>query len=84
MNSNIEKKHEENPVLMCLCFRCASTFYNIPGYHVKRHDYYQVEKDVCTFCNSRTGYDYEITRKSNVRKVNLSQNRTFAKGAHHG
>lgn len=38
---------------ICLCSKCASAFYDIPSYKIMRKDPYQVNKDLCTYCNSR-------------------------------
>ena len=52
---------------ICLCPSCASAFYNIPSYRIVRKDPYQTNKDFCTYCSSRLGYDFLVFRKSNVQ-----------------
>ena len=66
---------------MCLCPTCASTFYNIPSYRIYRKNPYQCQKDVCTYCSSRLGYDFLISEMSNVRKPRCVANRTLESGA---
>lgn len=54
---------------LCLCGVCAHHFYNSPASHIRRKDPYQLEKDVCTFCNVRYGFDYIVSsRNANMRK----------------
>ena len=48
---------------LCLCGRCASDFYNVPGHYIKRVDKDQTVKETCTYCNSRLGYDYIIVQE---------------------
>lgn len=53
---------------LCLCRACASAFYNIPSYRIVRKDPYQTEKEVCTYCGIRLGYDFLVSTKANVQK----------------
>ena len=39
-------------------------FYGSGAYSLRRIDPQQTEKDTCTYCNQRTGYDYEIIPKN--------------------
>lgn len=48
---------------LCLCGRCASDFYNVPGHYIKRVDKDQKVKETCTYCNSMLGYDYIIVQE---------------------
>ena len=43
---------------------CADNFYGSGAYSLRRIDPQQTEKDTCTYCNQRTGYDYEIIPKN--------------------
>ena len=52
---------------LCLCSFCAHTFYDMAEYRIVRKDPYQTEKEPCTYCSIRLGYDFVITRKSSVR-----------------
>ena len=62
----MEKTNKE--MELCLCPACASAFYDIPSYRIIRKDPYQVEKETCTYCGSRQGYDFLISKRSNVQK----------------
>lgn len=66
MNTNTMDKYVEEMEL-CLCQRCASAFYDIPSYKIMRKDPYQINKDLCTYCNSRLGFDFLICKRTNVQ-----------------
>ena len=53
-------RKDRNPIELCLCACCANQFYSSPGFYIERIDPYQVDKDVCTFCNYRPGFDYLV------------------------
>ena len=53
---------------LCLCSRCASDFYNMDGYKIKRVDMLQTSKDICTFCSYRRGYDFYVWPVSSTRR----------------
>ena len=46
---------------LCLCSACAENFYGSGAYLLRRVNPVQVEKEMCTYCNQRIGFDYEIT-----------------------
>ena len=48
---------------MSLCGKCASQFYDLPDHKIRRVDYNQEVKEPCMFCNTRHGYDYDITTR---------------------
>lgn len=52
-----------NKLIICLCRTCAENFYGSGAFVLRRVNADQTEKDTCTYCNSRKGFDYEITRK---------------------
>lgn len=52
-----------NKLILCLCRTCAENFYGSGAFVLQRVNADQTEKDTCTYCNSRKGFDYEITRK---------------------
>ena len=56
----IHRKVVGEPMELCLCSRCASQFYNSPNHFIKRVDPFQAEKEPCTYCNYRYGYDFLI------------------------
>ena len=51
-------------LILCLCNTCADKFCGSGAYSLRRIDPQQTEKDTCTYCNQRTGYDYEIIPKN--------------------
>ena len=50
-------------LILCLCGTCADNFYGTGAYYLRRIDPQQIEKDTCTYCNQRKGYDYELIPK---------------------
>lgn len=53
-----------NKLILCLCRTCAENFYGSGAFVLRRVNAEQTEKDICTYCNSRKGFDYEIFPKS--------------------
>ncbi len=51
-------------LILCLCRTCADNFYGTGAYSLRRVDPQQIEKDTCTYCNQRKGYDYELISKN--------------------
>ena len=67
---------DNNEMELCLCRACASSFYNIHEYRIRRKDPYQFIKEPCTYCGFRFGYDFIIARKmSSVRMFQNVRNR---------
>ena len=56
---------EEVPenLIMCLCPACANNFYGTGSYYLRRVHPERVEKDICTYCGQRPGFDYEVVKK---------------------
>ena len=52
-----------NKLILCLCRTCAENFYGSGAFVLRRVNAEQTEKDTCTYCNSRKGFDYELIRK---------------------
>lgn len=75
----LEKTNKDMEI--CLCPSCASTFYDIPSYKIIRKDPYQVDKELCTYCNSRLGYDFLISKRANVQIPRKHVIRTLESGA---
>ena len=50
-------------LILCLCSACADNFYDTSAYSLRRIDPQQTEKDTCTYCNQRKGFDYEVIPK---------------------
>ncbi len=46
--------------LMVLCPRCRQNLQNTGEYSIRRADYLQASKDICTFCQTRYGFDYYV------------------------
>lgn len=46
--------------LMCLCHKCRRD-YITAGFSVRKAQIYQIEMDVCTRCNYRSGFDYFVS-----------------------
>ena len=53
-----------NKLILCLCRTCAENFYGSGAFILHRVNPEQTEKDTCTYCNSRKGFDYEIIPKN--------------------
>ena len=56
---------EETPknLIMCLCPACANNFYGTGSYYLRRVHPGRVEKDICTYCGQRPGFDYEVVKR---------------------
>ena len=56
---------EETPknLIMCLCPACANNFYGTGSYYLRRVHPGRVEKDICTYCGQRPGFDYEVIKR---------------------
>lgn len=52
-----------NKLILCLCSTCANNFYGSGAFALRRVNPAQAEKDTCTYCGQRKGFDYEIIRK---------------------
>lgn len=50
-------------MLLTLCRKCHQTFCDSGDYLVYRSDFRQEEREPCTICNTRTGYDYKVVSK---------------------
>ena len=57
-----------NRLQLCLCSTCADNFYSTGAYILQRIDKGQTEKDVCTYCTQRMGFDYEVIPKTDGRE----------------
>ena len=80
-NEKNERVPHAGEMELCLCHRCASAYYNMPDHRIERVDFLQVEKDTCTMCGYRLGYDFYVWPVSNVQKNKISRVRTFVGGA---
>lgn len=48
---------------MCLCSICADNFRSTGAYFLRRVDPGQIQKEKCTYCNQRRGFDYIVEKK---------------------
>jgi len=53
-----------NKLVLCLCSTCADKFYGSGAYIIRKINFIEVEKDLCTYCNSSIGHPYEIISKN--------------------
>lgn len=51
-------------LILCLCSTCAENFDGSGAFVLRRVDRKQTEKDTCTYCNHRKGFDYELIPKN--------------------
>ena len=80
MNVDRHRRKMNGRMVMSLCSSCAGSFYNTPGYLIKRIDLEQKKKCRCDFCNSKYGFDYLIKKApTNVRFDKKANNRTLEK-----
>lgn len=57
----LEKLPEK--MMMCLCATCAANFRGAGGFVLRRANPAQEEKDFCTYCGQRRGFDYAVMKK---------------------
>nr|WP_217936098.1 type II toxin-antitoxin system PemK/MazF family toxin [Enterocloster clostridioformis] len=50
-------------IVMSLCGICADNFRHTGAYFLCRLDPRQIQKEVCTYCNQRRGFDYVVVKK---------------------
>lgn len=53
-----------NSTILSLCTVCARQFYAAHSTSIRRFDPYQIEKEDCSYCGIRTGWDYIIVPKA--------------------
>ena len=58
----LNRKPKE-PVELSLCSICVEQFYQSGCYHIARVDKEQRQKEICTYCGVRHGFDYRIVKK---------------------
>ena len=56
----MNKPNNVKPELMPLCSCCASQFYQSGACRIRRANPRQTERDFCTYCGYRKGFDYLI------------------------
>jgi len=58
----------DEPLILCLCSVCAQQFYDSPNHVIRRVDPGQKHKELCTYCNVRTGYDFEVRERIGLKR----------------
>jgi len=58
----------DEPLTLCLCSACAQQFYDSPSNVIRRVDPDQKHKELCTYCNVRTGFDFEIRERISMKR----------------
>ena len=59
--TRLTRQRNDRASLICLCPICRENFEITGSYHIRRADYRQLTKEVCTYCQIRMGYDYYVT-----------------------
>lgn len=59
MNRNDTRKVDES-TLTTLCAVCRGAFLDTRSVRLRRADPKQIIKDVCTYCQTRYGFDYYV------------------------
>jgi len=57
------KRSRDDAMLMTLCARCVSQYYNSPEHIVCRVNPNQQYKETCGWCGCKQGWDYRIITK---------------------
>ena len=55
----------EKRIRLCLCRTCANQLYGSGAFFMRRINPIEVETNLCSYCNRRRGFDYELTKKDN-------------------
>lgn len=53
-----------NKLILCLCSTCADRFFGSGTYSLRKINSLEVEKDLCSYCNSKAGDPYVITSRN--------------------
>lgn len=64
----IKPKPERKALILTLCPKCRSEFMSVPENIVRRADYLQAEREICSKCQVGYGYDYIIMKKHRYGK----------------
>ena len=54
---------------LTLCPSCAKQFYNAHNTSICRANHYQMERDICSYCSIRTGWDYIVSTASGQKHI---------------
>ena len=52
--------------LICLCPTCRENFEITGSYRIRRANYQQTVKEICTYCQIRYGFDYYVQPDKNA------------------
>lgn len=55
--------YNSDALIMSLCGVCADNFRDTDAYFLHRIDPGQTEKEICTYCSQRRGYEYVVVKK---------------------
>lgn len=57
------KKFPQKGTIMNLCDNCRQSYYDDPGYIIRRLDHFNNDKDECSKCHGGYGYEYIVIHK---------------------
>ena len=69
--------------LMTLCPVCLHSFQDARKAFLRRADVHQQTKDVCTYCQSRYGFDYYVQPATAHRDTTYRKVRTYVPASNH-
>lgn len=59
--TRLTRQGNDRASLICLCPTCRENFEIAGSYRIRRANYQQTVKEICTYCQIRMGYDYYVT-----------------------
>ena len=59
--TRLTRQGNDRASLICLCPICRENFEITGTYRIRRANYRQTVKEICTYCQIRMGYDYYVT-----------------------
>lgn len=77
MNRKTTKKVDES-TLTTLCAVCRGAFLDAKGVRLRRADPRQLVKDVCTYCQTRYGFDYYVQPIDVIKMITSIQKNALA------
>ena len=69
--------------LITLCPVCLYSFRNARKSFLRRADVFQQTKDICTYCQSRYGFDYYVQPAAAHRDTTRRKVRTYVPASNH-
>lgn len=61
--------HEKDTIELSLCPVCASQFYQSGKHTIRRSRPFKTEKEVCTYCGLRYGWDFQIVTNQKAGRM---------------